>query len=202
MPNWCFNELEVTGKPKMISKLLKQIETTEHEVLNPDEATLFDFNKVIPMPDYEKDNWYSWRTTNWGTKWNANDVCMYGDWENGGITIQFETAWSPPEPVFAKLAEQNPSLTLVLKTYEEGMSFYATIKYKGKRVKVIEQGNFNDETPCDVYFNYTGDSYHHWCRECDERFECDGDVSHVCPECEAKVTNTENNLWEGEKESA
>jgi len=31
MPNWCNNEVIITGKPKMLNKLLKQIATTASE---------------------------------------------------------------------------------------------------------------------------------------------------------------------------
>lgn len=187
MPNWCYNDLTITGKPKMINKLLKQVKSDEQE---------FDFNNVIPMPNGV--DWYSWCIDNWGTKWNACDVTVSGDWEEGEVNIYLETAWSPPEPVFRKLAEQNPTLTFIHKTYEEGMSFYGTLKYKGKRVEVLEEGSFTSDTPCAIYESYMGDSYHHYCNECHEHFECEGEVAHVCPDCKEELDKEDTELWKEE----
>ena len=57
---------------------------------------------------YGVTSWYNWRIRNWGTKWNA-----YG-YEGGvqfdGKSLRFQTAWSPPEPIIAKLAEMYPDL--------------------------------------------------------------------------------------------
>lgn len=57
---------------------------------------------------YGAATWYKWRTRNWGTKWNA-----YG-YEGGvqfdGKSLRFLTAWAPPQPIVAKLAEMYPDL--------------------------------------------------------------------------------------------
>ena len=57
---------------------------------------------------YGAATWYKWRTRNWGTKWNA-----YG-YEGGvqfdGKSLHFLTAWAPPQPIVAKLAEMYPDL--------------------------------------------------------------------------------------------
>ena len=103
MPNWCYNEMTITGKPKDIHKLIKQVK---------DDESVFSFEKVIPMPKSEKDNWYNWRVANWGTKWNADiQYETLDQWENGEIFIEFNTAWDTPMPIIKKLSEQNPKLT-------------------------------------------------------------------------------------------
>ena len=60
---------------------------------------------------YGAATWYKWRTRNWGTKWNA-----YG-YEGGvqfdGKSLQFLTAWVPPQPIVAKLAEMYPDLDFI-----------------------------------------------------------------------------------------
>lgn len=42
---------------------------------------------------YGCDTWYDWCCENWGTKWNACEVCM------GRDSISFQTAWSVPDPI-------------------------------------------------------------------------------------------------------
>ena len=60
---------------------------------------------------YGVTTWYKWRVRNWGTKWNA-----YG-YEGGvqfdGKSLRFQTAWSPPQPIVAKLAEMYPDLDFI-----------------------------------------------------------------------------------------
>jgi len=51
---------------------------------------------------YGAPTWYEWCVGNWGTKWNAYDFEESG---NAKDTIKFDTAWSAPHPVIAKLAE-------------------------------------------------------------------------------------------------
>ncbi len=57
---------------------------------------------------YGHRDWYSWCIDNWGTKWNAMDVEIY----TYANEIRFQTAWSAPEPVIAKLAELFPDITI------------------------------------------------------------------------------------------
>ena len=79
MPNDCYNSLTIEANPETIKKILSFVKSDE---------SAFDFNKIIPMPDYiydgnvgtkEKEiygkyNWYDWSRENWGTKWNAYDI--------------------------------------------------------------------------------------------------------------------------------
>lgn len=48
-------------------------------------------------------SWYSWCCSNWGTKWNSNH-----NKKRDEDTITFETAWCPPLPVTAQLAQMYP----------------------------------------------------------------------------------------------
>lgn len=63
--------------------------------------------------------WYVWNTAHWGTKWDAYEVRVGGpktildrlaraDSEVVEETVQFDTAWSSPFPVFEAIAEQYP----------------------------------------------------------------------------------------------
>jgi hypothetical protein len=89
MPNWNKNFIKLTGTKEKIAEAKALFESKEQE---------FDFNKIIPMPESEKDNWYDWCTANWGTKWNAVDVECEVFNENC-LTYSFDTAWCLPEEI-------------------------------------------------------------------------------------------------------
>jgi hypothetical protein len=58
-------------------------------------------------------DWYHWSVHHWGTKWNAcHPEIIEGDAAAGYVEIRFDTAWGPPMPVFQKLIELFPQLTL------------------------------------------------------------------------------------------
>lgn len=212
MPNWCANDLTIKGKPKMLNKLLKTIETTASEVSEARDTTMFDFNKIIPRPESENDNWYNWNTSNWGTKWNACDVGFITDgdwsetydessWESGELIIQFNTAWSPPVPVIEALSKQFPSVKITHKFTEEGMGFYGTYIYRKGMIEVEAQGEFTSDTPCDTFVEYYGEGHTHWCKECDEPYDCDNNPNWVCEDCVKEIADTDKELWEDTDET-
>lgn len=115
MPNWVRNTLKVIqGDPKEIFVFVRT------------EKSVFDFNKLIPMPDsienskeevvrpsgFKVPAWYSWAIDNWGTKWNACDA-EYSTKDPEHV-IWFDTAWDPPVPVFEALAKRFPGHEVVV----------------------------------------------------------------------------------------
>lgn len=54
---------------------------------------------------YGYPSWYKWRVEKWGTKWNAYDTSVLKQ-EPSRLVITFETAWSPPEPIFDQLVSE------------------------------------------------------------------------------------------------
>jgi len=62
--------------------------------------------------------WYDWNITNWGTKWDACDTYVerQGDLQ---ASINFNTAWGIPEPIFKAIAEQHLELTFDISAEEE-----------------------------------------------------------------------------------
>jgi hypothetical protein len=86
MPNWCDNSVRLTHSDK------SKVDALEAVLLSEDKQV---FQHLRPMPESEKDNWYDWNITNWGTKW---EISIH-DWErqeDDTIWISFNSAWSPP----------------------------------------------------------------------------------------------------------
>lgn len=71
-------------------------------------------------------NWYAFNTKNWGTKWNALDGTLEEDEDY--LDLNFETAWSFPEPIFHELLAKYPELVITGEVDEEGGFFYLDIR--------------------------------------------------------------------------
>jgi hypothetical protein len=67
-------------------------------------------------------NWYVWANVNWGTKCNPWDFKVIRE-EPGVYECRFETAWSPPEPVYVKLAEMFPALCFEMSGGDDQLNF-------------------------------------------------------------------------------
>jgi len=203
MPNHCESQLTITGNPKKLHKLLKQVEITKSEATDEHEATPFSCHKIIPRP--LGTDVIGWNTENWGSKW---DLCDFEwavkDWEGGLIDAQFWTAWSPIPLVLQKLSEQHKTLQMTYRFVDEGGGFYGTYSFKGGVVTVDEEGD-NERWTCDVKTRYWQGEEHHNCTECDEWFMCPNPTyegvieEEVCTDCKTSLDEQDKQLWE-EKE--
>lgn len=96
---------------------------------------VLDFGTLVPEPpnlyqgnlsaEDEKDfpiNWFSWSRDNWGTKWNSY-AGKTGTAPDGRMFVQFDTAWSPPYPVLAALANRY-RVAFEHRYFDEGHNFW------------------------------------------------------------------------------
>ena len=142
MPNWCNNNLILSGNLKELEKVQKDIEKGDF------------FNSILPIPteladtqspardetqeqkDKNKalkeklgcDNWYDWRVNNWGTKWDIdadsfyqNEIVKITD-NTGKLLLAFDTAWAPPEGIYNAIVDQE-ILGVNAYYYEPGCDF-------------------------------------------------------------------------------
>ena len=125
MPNWCNNNIEITGPASKINELWA--EARECEGL---------LNAMVPMPERlkdtvkgsngDEDNWYDWAVSNWGTKWDVSlEGLEYTDNEDGTATISgwFDSAWAPPIDCYNRFIEANSDCTVNASYYEMGCDF-------------------------------------------------------------------------------
>ena len=152
MPNHCSQQVHIHGQRFLVETIYNALTDNGHNpyndgnLLNPQFCQL-----IVPMPfetwiapktreqnAYEIDGWYSWRLTNWGTKWDVCDVeiadpiTYHGtdkkpswttpsDKEVASFTFHCWTAWAPPIPVWDKLVEMG--LSVDASYQDEGMMF-------------------------------------------------------------------------------
>lgn len=60
------------------------------------------YKEVNYKPEIEIVSWHEWNTKNWGTKWNALEPLEISS-NNNGLSISFQTAWSPPVNIYYEL---------------------------------------------------------------------------------------------------
>jgi len=134
MPNWCSNDLTVTGRG--VKKFAQYVADIE-----------FSFEKIRPMPivirmfnefGRHTGKWYNWRVEHWGTKWMTE--VTGSSVTRGKFNIYFETAWAPPSGIIETLSRKYPDLTFKLYYEETGCCFAGTAVWKaGDIIRQIDQ---------------------------------------------------------------
>jgi len=132
MPNWCDNQITITGPNSVIDKIEKiaKEEKGAGGLLNffqpmPKELreTTADGseNKKL-LKKYGYSDWYGWACDNWGTKWDISE--FYGVYIQGDtISFAFSSAWSPPTGAYEYFLAMNEECSLKAYYYEGGCDF-------------------------------------------------------------------------------
>jgi len=134
MPNWCNNSITISGSTDTIKQLWDDAHVGDDFGL---------LNAMVPMPKELDDttkgtngdalNWYDWRVTNWGTKWDVSDEGLeYVDNGDGTSVIQgwFDSAWGPPIEAYNTFLDDMDGCSIEA-TYEEGGMDFAGIYTDG-----------------------------------------------------------------------
>lgn len=149
MPNWTANSLKLIAKTAQSEAKLSELVRELSRAHNADEVPQF-FNMIKPIPRplqivagwagdpkiqaereaaqelnlklYGYQNWYDFCIGEWGTKWEPrlDESCPF---ELAGhiLTMWFDTAWSPPIPIYHALEAMGFEVEA---TYiEQGMGF-------------------------------------------------------------------------------
>ena len=139
MPNWCNNNVEISGP----NKIIDQIEKIVDESKNTEGQGLLDWMKPMPkelretqadgterkdfIKKYGHSDWYGWANENWGTKWDISSEFYSVDrqYHNRVSTIRFgfDSAWAPPLTAFADWLDKNEDCSLKCWYYEPGCDF-------------------------------------------------------------------------------
>ena len=128
---------------------LKDFELTARGLADGEEETALCFQSLHPMPedkeeqlkggkdcylheygnkfkdketheDKLRDAWYHWHIHNWGTKWEAGEVCLT---RTSVLLYEFDTAWGPPMALLDKVSKDYPTLRFEIWYVEPGMWF-------------------------------------------------------------------------------
>jgi len=140
MPNWCNNQITITGPNSVIDKIEKIVDEKQEtegllqfmypmpEGLKNTTADMTEDKEMIKKYGYS--DWYGWATNEWGTKWDLTE--FYGvdrqyltETSEGESTISFafDSAWSPPVGAYENFIANNEDCSLRATYYEPGCDF-------------------------------------------------------------------------------
>jgi hypothetical protein len=168
MPNWCSNELTISGDKEAISRFVAGVNKDDSNNLlliesylpTPEDLTVTmsgsfgddSSPEALELAAKQKSNiekyghkdWYDWNIANWGTKWSDSDTDG-GDIYNDGTTVSytFQSPWGPPEEAFRRISAIFPELTFVLSFSEEGMGFYGATSFFNGEVAAEAGGDIS-----------------------------------------------------------
>lgn len=120
MPNWCDNKLTLSGDRKSLEMFRKKFLTDDGGQVKFLDNIKKCRKKIDPN---------NWCVENWGTKWDINlqDTTLEGDGNDALLTINFLSAWNPPDEALKVLSTHKnlPSgiNEIELQYYESGMDF-------------------------------------------------------------------------------
>jgi len=134
------------------------------------------FAKSVAFAKTQKD-WYSWNTSNWGTKWDVavSDEDKYPNTElleyksegdDNWVVYKYETAWSPAVTILTKLSNLVPNCLLTLE-FEEETGW-------GGEYEIV-RGNVTELV-----------EYDNRCRDCDSYNTldyCENECGEICSNC-------------------
>lgn len=128
----------------------RQSDTYEVDVIEMGKRYLSNYKK------YGYCTWYRWAIDNWGTKWNACNTSV------DEKSIYFDTAWSFPAPIFAKLSDICHKNNVVMSGYfcdedcgsgNEGY-FHSGDDYNDEGIVYVDTNDLLDETFEEIFINW------------------------------------------------
>jgi len=138
MPNWCNNNISISGPVETIRQLWEDANQEDGGLLSamvPSPKELNDTTSPSADSDerraelvekYGNDNWYDWNVSNWGTKWDVSTEGLeFTDNGDGTAMIEgwFDSAWAPPIGAYEKFCDDMDNCDLEASYHEGGMDF-------------------------------------------------------------------------------
>ena len=127
-------ENQVGGTDHLTVESIRKAKQLQNEFFQED---VFDYIAVKPWLESEAertgvnaDQWYEWNCEHWGTKWDVDgDVKVTPEdleqaKKDGMLQIGFNSAWSPPIPVFEEMAKMG--IEFDFESEEPGCEIYVS----------------------------------------------------------------------------
>lgn len=138
MPNWCQNVMYIKNHNPSLVEAFQS-------------GTLCDY--IVPEPKDDAgeptSGWYDWRIENWGTKWDIR--CEDTEILDGVLIVKFDSAWSPPDKVFAAMHKKGYDFEAYYVEY--GMEYYGSFIGGSDTCQSFPDGRYAPDE---------SDDYHGW----------------------------------------
>jgi len=116
MPNWCNNNITISGPTETIKQLWEDAQTA-----GPDGGFGL-LEAMAPIGDWDYGN----AVETWGTKWDISDEGLeFTDNGDGTASIQgwFDSAWAPPIGAYERFCDDMDNCEISASYFEPGMDF-------------------------------------------------------------------------------
>ena len=142
MPNWNYNNIEISGH--QVPELMKKAKA---------EDSIFSMENFYPTPKEETDaymdeprmGWLPWRSENWGTKWDMSEVQLIDQMTEDYINFGYLTPWGPNIAFLDKLSADYPELWIKLNYCEEGNYFCGRIEWHNGEQQQYDYYSLSEE---------------------------------------------------------
>lgn len=150
MANCCFGTVTLYASDERIKDVMKTV-----IVKSEYEEYLFDFNKIIAVPD-SIDDTRDWCYENWGTDRYCFETYVSGN------SILFSTAWTPCVPIIKAMSQMYPDVIIDYWYEESGMGFCGREIYLGGKPLYTEEADLEEHWIDDEDFEQYGysEGYH------------------------------------------
>jgi Ferredoxin-like domain in Api92-like protein len=141
MPNWCYQNLYITGDYNERTRLIESVRTEQGHQLtelhpcpqelrdttsgwfsDPEEQLKLQVQQQRNIAKYGYKDWYDWGYSEWDTKWGDCDTQLE-DHNDTETHFRYNSAWSPAVALISKISEKFPTLVFGLSYTEEANQF-------------------------------------------------------------------------------
>lgn len=144
MPNWCLNKIKISGNINNLYKLSQIFEKLKEQEDNDIGLmeSLVGSDPSISEEDYNNEGWFESNINYWGTKWDVDYKEIIYINNNEFISLEFDTAWSPPVE-FCELLSKKYGVSVKIKYIETGLAISGIyeINDKGVVIRCEDYGN-------------------------------------------------------------
>ena len=167
MPNWCNNNISISGPTDTIKQLWEDANREDGGLLSamaPQPEDMFHGNlgekERKECEEQGIPNWYDWQVANWGTKWDVStEGLAFTDNGDGTAEISgwFDSAWSPPIEAYQTFCDDMDGVYLDAWYEEGGMDFAGHWSSEGDDDHLDDISSYarrvveNNESGCDLY---------------------------------------------------